>query len=114
VVCAQTDERAHWLAMPSALSFVRLRSGHPGTLPSPEEAATYPYSDVEREMVRARQADQVIGSPETVRQGLADLLARTQANELMLTTILYDQADRLRSYELVAALRSASPAGVLS
>ncbi|HTD77087.1 MAG TPA: alkanal monooxygenase, partial [Chloroflexota bacterium] len=90
------------------------RSGHPGTLPSPEEAAAYPYTEWERDMVRARQADQVIGSPETVRQGLTDLLDRTQANELMLTTILFDPTDRLRSYELVAALRAGRPASVLS
>src|SRR5579863_4989960 len=36
VVCAETDERARWLAGPSALSFVRLRSGRPGLYPTPE------------------------------------------------------------------------------
>jgi luciferase family oxidoreductase group 1 len=113
VVCAETDERARWLAGPSALSFLRLRQGRPGLLPTPEEAAAYAYSEVEREMVDARLRDQVIGSPETVRRGLEDLLQRTQADELMLTTVLYDHADRLRSYELVASLRTA-PAGVLS
>jgi alkanesulfonate monooxygenase SsuD/methylene tetrahydromethanopterin reductase-like flavin-dependent oxidoreductase (luciferase family) len=105
VVCADSDEHARWLAGPSALSFLRLRAGRPGLMPTPEEAADYAYTDIEREMIRGRQADQVIGSPETVRRGLVDLLERTQADELMLTTMLHGHADRLRSYELVAALR---------
>jgi luciferase family oxidoreductase group 1 len=105
VVCADTDERARWLAGSSALSFLRLRSGSPGLLPTPDEAAAYPYTDLEREMMRARQADQVIGGPETVRHGLTEFLDRTQADELMLTTIVHGHADRMRSFELVAELR---------
>jgi luciferase family oxidoreductase group 1 len=104
VVCAETDERARWLAGPSALSFLRLRSGRPGTLPSPEEAAAYPYTDLERAMVADRQSSQLIGSPSTVRDGLADLLAATSADELMITTMVFDPADRLRSLELVAEI----------
>jgi luciferase family oxidoreductase group 1 len=104
VVCADSDEQARYLAAPSALSFVKLRQGRPGLLPSPEETAAYPYSDMEREAIRSRQADQVIGSPETVRRGLTELQERTAADELMLTTVVYQHADRLRSYELVAGL----------
>jgi luciferase family oxidoreductase group 1 len=105
VVCADTDEQARWLAAPSALSFLRLRAGRPGLMPTPDEAETYPYTELEREMIRVRQADQVIGSSATVRRGLTELLERTEADELMLTTMVHGHADRLRSYELVAALR---------
>jgi luciferase family oxidoreductase group 1 len=104
-VCAESDERARWLAASGALSFLRLRQGKPSQLPSPEEAASYPYTDFERQAIQARQADQAIGSPETVRGALEDLLERTRADELMLTTIVYDHAARLKSYELVAAPR---------
>jgi luciferase family oxidoreductase group 1 len=103
VVCAESDERARWLALPGALSFLRLRSGQPGLLPTPEEAAAYPYSDVEQAFVDSRQRHQIIGSPESVTRGLSALLQETQADELMLTTIVHDHADRLRSYELVAS-----------
>ena len=106
VVCAGSDAEARRLAAPSALSFLRLRQGHPGLLPTPDEAAAYPYSDLEREFIRQRQADQVIGSPETVYRGLTDLQERTAADELMLTTVVFDHADRLRSYALVAELRA--------
>src|ERR1035437_3480520 len=66
VVCAETDERARFLAGSGALSFLRLRAGRPGPLPSPEEAAAYPYNELERAFVEDRQASNVIGSPETV------------------------------------------------
>jgi luciferase family oxidoreductase group 1 len=110
VVCAETDEDAQRIAAPSALSFLKLRQGQPGELPTPEEAARYPYTPLERAFIRQRQADQVIGSPETVRRGLSELLQRTQADELMLTTVAYDVADRLASYALVAGLRRPAPA----
>jgi luciferase family oxidoreductase group 1 len=102
VVCADTDERAEWLANPAALSFLRLRAGRPEPLSTPEEAAAYPYTDAERDFVLLRRDGQAMGSPETVRRQLAELLERTQAEELMLTTMVYDIADRVRSFELVA------------
>ena len=104
VVCAASDDEARRLAAPSALSFLRLRQGKPGLLPTADEAAAYPYSEVEREAIRQRQADQVIGGRETVKRGLEDLLERTSVDELMLTTVVYEHADRLRSYELVAEM----------
>jgi luciferase family oxidoreductase group 1 len=110
VVCADTDERARFLAGAGALSFLRLRSGHPGPMPSPEEAAAYPYNELERAFVEDRQASQVIGSPQTVRGQIAELVDATKADELMITTMVHDSADRLRSFELVADLARASRA----
>jgi luciferase family oxidoreductase group 1 len=104
VVCADTDERARFLAGSGALSFLRLRSGRPGPLPSPEEAASHAYNPLERAYLEDRQATQVIGAPDTVRRGLASLLEATAADELMLTTMVFDPADRLDSFERVAAL----------
>ena len=101
-ICADTDERAHWLAGPSALSFLRLRAGRPEPLSSPEEAAAYPYTELERAFVEQRREGQATGSPETVRAQLSALLRATGADELMLTTMVYDIKDRIRSFELVA------------
>jgi len=102
VICAETDERGRYLAGSSALSFLRLRQGRPGQVPPPEEAAAYPYSDLERAFIADRQATQHIGAPDTVRSGLEDLIKRTEADELMVTTQTYDPADRLRSFQLLA------------
>jgi luciferase family oxidoreductase group 1 len=100
-VCADTDERAQWLAGPSALAFLRLRQGRPQALATPEEAAAYPYTELEREFVAGRWAGQAIGSPETVHRQLETLLHLTQADELMLTTMVYDIKDRIHSFELI-------------
>ncbi len=102
VVCADTDEHARWLAGPAALAFLKLRGGKPEALVPPDEAAAYPYNDMERAFVDDRWAGQAVGSPETVERQLTDLLARTGANELMLTTMVYDLGARSRSFELVA------------
>jgi luciferase family oxidoreductase group 1 len=101
-ICAESDEHAQWLAGPAALSFLRLRAGRPAPLSTPEEAAAYPYTDAEREFVRQRQDGQLLGSPATVRRQATELLARTGADELMLTTMVYDIAERARSFELIA------------
>ena len=101
-VCAETDERAEWLAGPAGLSFLKLRSGRPEPLATPEEAAAYPYTELEREFVVQRREGQATGSPATVARQLGELLARTGADELMLTTMVYDVADRVRSFELIA------------
>jgi luciferase family oxidoreductase group 1 len=101
-VCADTDERAEWLAGPSGLAFLRLRQGRPGRLPTPEQAAEYPYSPLERAFVQQRREGQALGSPETVTAQLDALLGRTNADELMLTTMVYDIDARIRSYELIA------------
>ncbi len=103
VVCAESDEQARWLHAPARLSILRLRSGNPTTFPSPEEAAAHELSPEAREAVESWTASHVVGSPDTVREGLSALRERTAADELMLTTMVHDPADRFRSYELVAA-----------
>lgn len=104
VICADTDERADTLASSSALSFLRLRSGQPGLLPSPEEAKAYPYTPMERAQIEASRTRHVIGSPPVVRAQLDELIAQTGADELMATTMIHAHAERLRSYELLAEL----------
>jgi luciferase family oxidoreductase group 1 len=101
-ICADTDEHARWLAGPAALSFLRLRAGRPEPLATPEEAAAYPYTEMERQFSQERMQGQALGSPETVRRQLSELLARTQADELMLNTMVYDIGERARSFELIA------------
>ncbi|MBE1470987.1 LLM class flavin-dependent oxidoreductase [Kibdelosporangium phytohabitans] len=106
VICADTDEQAAYIAGPGALSFLKLRSGRPGLISTPEEAAAYPYTDVERLIVEDRLSSQIVGSPSTVERGIEKLLSETEADELMITTMVHSATDRLHSYELVAGLRA--------
>jgi luciferase family oxidoreductase group 1 len=103
VTCADTSERAKFLAGASALSFLKLRTGRPGRVPTPEEAAAYPYSAMEKAFIEDRQSTQYIGDPDAVTEGLTHLIKQTGVDELMITTQTHDPADRLHSFELVAA-----------
>ena len=104
VICAETDEEARWLAGPSRLAFARLRSGRPGRFPTPEEAAAHDFTPDEESVVASVAKGHIFGSPETVQAGLVDLIERTGADELIISTMVYEQKDRLRSYELVSGI----------
>jgi len=109
VMCADTDEEARWLAGPGALAFLRLRSGRPGRYPTPEEAAEYNFTPQEREVIKAWTGSHVVGNPDTVSRQLAELIDRTRADELMITTMTPGPAARLRSYRLVAEATGLAP-----
>lgn len=102
VICAETTEAAERLASSMQLSWVRLRSGRPSKIPSPEEALAYPYTEQERAVVQAYRDLQIVGTPSTVRQRIESLVHRTQADEVMVTTVTHDPAARLHSYRLLA------------
>ncbi|MBD3546087.1 MULTISPECIES: LLM class flavin-dependent oxidoreductase [Streptomyces] len=100
---AADDEReARRQVLTGALSMVRLRTGRPGLIPSPEEAAAYDFSPMEREFVDGWLANVVHGTADVVRGGLDDLAKRTGADELMITANAHGGEARLRSYELIA------------
>ena len=71
-------------------------------MPTPEDAAEYRFTPMEREVARARSASQTIGDPAAVLAQLDELASRTGANELAVTTMVHGHEDRLRSYELLA------------
>lgn len=108
VICAETEERAKWVAGPSALAFVRLRTGRPDVYPTPEEAAEYQFTPQEREIARAWTATYVVGDQPTVRRKLNALIERTGVDELMVTTMVHGHADRVTSYRLLAQAYSGS------
>ena len=62
----------------------------------------YPYTPVERQLAEAYRFMQVVGDPQTVRARLEELAEHTAADEVMVTTNIYDHAERLRSYERLA------------
>ncbi|MFI5611923.1 LLM class flavin-dependent oxidoreductase [Amycolatopsis sp. NPDC051903] len=104
VIVADTDERAEWLAGPARLKVLSRLRGQRILLPDPGTAAEYPYTEDDRAEIAARCAHLVVGSPDTAGAKLRDLLDRTGAGELMVTTPVFDHADRRRSYELLASI----------
>jgi luciferase family oxidoreductase group 1 len=102
VVCAETEERAEFLASSMDLTWVRLRRGEFAPLPSPEEATAYPFTPMERSVVAAYRQLNFVGTPESVRERLLELVGETSADELMITSTIHDPAERLKSFELLA------------
>ncbi|MFJ8631662.1 LLM class flavin-dependent oxidoreductase [Streptomyces sp. NPDC093568] len=99
-----TDEEkeARRQVMSGALSMIRLRTGRPGLIPTPEETEAYEFSALEREFADSWLADVIHGTPDEVRAGLDDLQKRTGADELMITSNAPGMEVRLRSFELIA------------
>ncbi|MTE19186.1 MsnO8 family LLM class oxidoreductase [Streptomyces sp. TRM43335] len=111
-LAADEEAEAHRQVMTGALSMLRLRTGRPGLVPTPEEAEEYERNmgEMERDFVRGWLADVVYGTPEEVRDGLDALAKRTGADELMITSQSHGGAARLRSYGLIADVYGLPPA----
>lgn len=103
VICAETDAEAERLASSMQLSWVRLHAGRPSKIPSPETALDHPYTAHERAVAESYRRLQIVGTPTSVRARIESLVQRTQADEVMVTTVTHDPAARLRSYQLLAA-----------
>ena len=101
-VAADSDAEAERLAATIDLNSVRRAKGEYLPLASPEEAAAYDYSPIDRERIRQGRARVFVGTPQTIMKRLAPFIAATQADEVMITTMIYDHAARRRSYELLA------------
>jgi len=105
VFAAETDREARRLFTSLQQAFVNLRRGRPGQLSPPVDSVEGLWTPAEQAGIDHALAYAVVGSPETVRQGLKAIIDRTGADELMLTAQIYDHAARLRSFEIAAAVR---------
>ncbi|KYF78476.1 hypothetical protein BE11_30205 [Sorangium cellulosum] len=105
VFAADTDEEARLLWTSLLQAFVNLRRGRPGPLPPPADGFERELGPLERAGIEQALSCSVVGSPETVRRGLEAFIARTRADELMVTSQIFDHAARVRSFELTAQAR---------
>ena len=103
VFAADTQAEAARLFTSLQQAFVNLRRGSPGPLPPPDERLEERLAPGDRLLIDQMLSCTVVGTPETVRHGLGAFAERTGADELMLTSQIFDHRARLRSYEIVAA-----------
>lgn len=103
IICAPTEAEAEYMASSTDLAWVRLHRREFKPLPSPEEASQYVYSPMERVVVDMNRARHFIGTPSKVASLIRNLVTDTGADEVMVTSMVYGQAERLRGYELLAA-----------
>ncbi len=110
-VCAETEEEAAWRVGPMDVVRAGLLKGLSETpFPTPAEAADHAFTAQERPALAGFRARQAVGTPKIVVDRLTQLAGETGADELMLTTPVYDLRDRLRSYELIKKYSEATTA----
>lgn len=102
VFAADTDEQAQLAATSMQQAFVNLRSGRPAPLPPPQAGYLEKLGPAERGMIESVLSASAIGSPDTVRKGIRAFIERTGADELMITSQMFDHDARVRSYEITA------------
>jgi luciferase family oxidoreductase group 1 len=107
VFAADTDAEAQLRATSMQQAFVNLRSGRPTKLKPPVEGYLELLSPPERAMLDSVLSCSAIGAPETVAQRLKEFIAATKADELMITSQIFDHEARLRSYEITAEIQRA-------
>jgi alkanesulfonate monooxygenase SsuD/methylene tetrahydromethanopterin reductase-like flavin-dependent oxidoreductase (luciferase family) len=103
VVVAGTEAAARELATGYGLWVRSIRTAAGAIpFPTPEQARRHEWTDDDRALVADRIDTQFVGTPGQVADKLEQLRDATAADELIITTITHDHADRVRSYELLA------------
>ena len=112
VVAADTDEEALYLASSMQQAFVNLVTRGPGQLPPPVADYAVSLTPQEAQILNQTLFYSAVGSRETVRDALQRFREMTEADELIITAHIYDQAARLRSVEIAAEILHELPAQV--
>ncbi|MES2245344.1 MAG: LLM class flavin-dependent oxidoreductase [Pseudomonadota bacterium] len=105
VFAADSDEQAQLLSSSMQQAFVNLRSGRPSRLQPPVAGYEERLTPPERAILEQTLSCSAIGAPTTVRHALEAFVARTGADELMITSQIFDHKARLRSYEITSGLQ---------
>ena len=107
IIAAETDDEAEFLATSQYQSFLNLIRQKPGKIPPPVSDMDAIWSEREKALVNSRTGGSIIGSKETVKRKLEEFLDATKADEIMVNAMIFDQAKRQRSYEIIAELFNA-------
>jgi alkanesulfonate monooxygenase SsuD/methylene tetrahydromethanopterin reductase-like flavin-dependent oxidoreductase (luciferase family) len=103
---AETDVQARYLFTSVQQAFTNLRRGTPGQIPPPIDDIDSYWSPAEKASASQTLLCSVVGSQETVERGILKFIEVTQPDEIIATAHIYDHSARLRSFELLAQVRS--------
>jgi len=109
VIAADTDAEAERIASSADLHYARRAHGEYLPLASPEQAAAYAYSPIDRERIARQRTRLIVGGIDAVTRRLLALIEATRADEVMITTMVYDHGARRHSYELLAKAFALAP-----
>ena len=103
IIAAETDAEARRLFTSAQQALANIFRGARGRMPRPIDDIEAYWTPSEKAQASGMLACSIVGSEDTVRRGLAQLIERTGADELMVAAAIHDDAARLRSYEILAA-----------
>jgi alkanesulfonate monooxygenase SsuD/methylene tetrahydromethanopterin reductase-like flavin-dependent oxidoreductase (luciferase family) len=106
IFAADTEDEAQFLATSMQQAFVNLRSGNPKRLQQPVAGYMDNIAPHQRDVLDEVLSCAAIGSPDIVKHSLQEFITRTGADELMITSQVFDHTARLRSYEITADIHA--------
>ena len=109
VVAAETDEEAEHLATTVYQLFLGVIRGRIRAVQPPVESMNNLWSPQEESAVATMTRILVVGGPNRVRESLQEIVNITGADELIMTSDVYDHAKRLRSFEIIAECAGKTP-----
>jgi luciferase family oxidoreductase group 1 len=108
VIAAESDAESGQLFTSAQQSFANLVRGTRGKLPPPIDDIESYWTPMEKAQASKMLSCSVVGSPETVRRGIEQLVEHTEADEIIVASAIYDHQARLRSYGILAELNDRS------
>lgn len=102
IIAADTDEEAEYLATSAKKFMLGVIRNTRRPLPPPVKSMEGEWSTMERMQIEKMMFYSFIGSKETIAQGLQTFVEETRVNEIIVIANIYDQAARLKSYQLVS------------
>ena len=102
IIAAESDDKARRLATTQQMSFTNIFRGARGLSQPPIDDIESYWTPMEKAQAKRMLARSIVGSPDTVRRGMAALVEETGADELIVVSDVYEHAERLRSLELIA------------
>ncbi|MUT66927.1 LLM class flavin-dependent oxidoreductase [Paenibacillus sp. NEAU-GSW1] len=107
-IAADTDERAAYLASSMQQQFLNIiRGGAPSQIKPPVDMETV-WSEYEKAAVQKTLRSSITGSPDTFRVKMNKFIAKTQADEVIINSTVFDHQERLRSYEIIGQMAKGS------
>lgn len=106
IIAADSEAEARLLRTSSQQSFLKLRTGNPGPLPPPKADFEADLGPAEKHLLSQVTACSAVGAADQVREELAAFIKRTGADEVIVSSHIYDHGARLRSYEIAAQVNA--------
>ncbi|WP_165313810.1 LLM class flavin-dependent oxidoreductase [Vibrio ziniensis] len=105
IIVAETNDEAKYLGTTEKQKFLSMIRGSRSKLAPPVQSMDPIWLPHEKHHIETQLRESIHGSPETVKERIMSLVARTQADEIMINAMIFDHQSKLRSYELLANIR---------